>query len=156
MTLNLSSLSEKACLDLKNLKSGNTVRVHFKIKEGEKTRVQAFEGVIIAKHNLKDENATITVRRLLQGYGVERIFPLHSPLISKIEVTKIATRVRKSKLYYLRDKVGKAVKLKEKVLNKNLEISLEKVKHLKSIKDIVKDSKNVETEVVAEVAEVKE
>lgn len=91
---------------------GDTVRVQVKVVEGEKERLQAFEGVVIRKRGA-GTGASFTVRRISYGVGVERTFPLHSPRIDKIQVTKRAT-VRRSKLYYLRDLAGKAARLKEK------------------------------------------
>ena len=91
---------------------GDTVRVSVKVVEGEKERLQAFEGVVIRKRG-DGVSASFTVRRISYGVGVERTFPLHSPRIDKIQVTKRAT-VRRSKLYYLRELVGKAARLKEK------------------------------------------
>jgi large subunit ribosomal protein L19 len=91
---------------------GDTVRVSVKVVEGEKERLQAFEGVVIRKRG-DGVSASFTVRRISYGVGVERTFPLHSPRIDKIQVMKRAT-VRRSKLYYLRDLAGKAARLKEK------------------------------------------
>ena len=91
---------------------GDTIRVSVKVVEGEKERLQAFEGVVIRKRG-GGTGASFTVRRISYGVGVERTFPLHSPRIDKIQVTKRAA-VRRSKLYYLRDLVGKAARLKEK------------------------------------------
>ena len=91
---------------------GDTVRVHVKVIEGEKERLQAFEGVMIRKRG-GGAGASFTVRRISYGVGVERTFPLHSPRIDRIQVVKRAT-VRRSKLYYLRDLAGKAARLKEK------------------------------------------
>lgn len=92
---------------------GDTVRVHCKIQEGDKSRIQVFEGTVIArKHG--GINETFTVRRLAYGCGIERVFPLHSPNVAKVEVVRNG-RVRRSKLYYLRDRVGKAAKVKEKI-----------------------------------------
>jgi large subunit ribosomal protein L19 len=93
---------------------GDTVRVQVKVVEGEKERLQAFEGVVIRKRG-GGASASFTVRRISYGVGVERTFPLHSPRIDKIQVTKRAV-VRRSKLYYLRDLAGKAARLKEKRL----------------------------------------
>lgn len=87
--------------DLPTLRSGQIVRVHQKIVEGEKERIQLFEGQIIAAKHGKGLNGTITVRRIASGVGVERIFPLHSPTIAKIEVIK-TTHAKKAKLYYTR------------------------------------------------------
>ena len=91
---------------------GDTVRISVKVVEGEKERLQAFEGVVIRKRG-DGVGASFTVRRISYGVGVERTFPLHSPRIDKIQVMKRAA-VRRSKLYYLRDLVGKAARLKEK------------------------------------------
>jgi large subunit ribosomal protein L19 len=92
---------------------GDTVKVHVKIKEGERERVQIFEGTVIArKHGGICE--TFTVRRVSHGVGVEKIFPIHSPKIDKVEIVRHG-RVRRAKLYYLRDRVGKAAKVKERI-----------------------------------------
>ena len=99
---------------LPDFKVGDTVKVSVLIKEGEKERAQAFEGVVIRKRG-GGASASFTVRRISYGVGVERTFPLHSPRIDKIQVTKRAV-VRRSKLYYLRDLAGKAARLKEKRL----------------------------------------
>ncbi len=93
------------------MRSGDTVRVHVKVREGDKERIQIFEGVVIGVHR-GGTRGTFTVRKVSFGQGVERIFPLHSPTISKIEVTRSA-KVRRAKLYYLRDLKGKAARMKE-------------------------------------------
>ena len=95
------------------LKIGNTVKVHVRIKEGNKERIQVFEGIIIKKQG-GGVNETFTVRRISYGVGVEKTFLVHSPMIEKIEVVRVG-RARRAKLYYLRDRVGKAAKTKEKV-----------------------------------------
>lgn len=92
---------------------GNTVRVHVRIKEGNKERIQVFEGIIIKKQG-GGVNATFTVRRISYGVGVEKTFLVHSPLVEKVEVVRVG-KARRAKLYYLRDRVGKAAKTKEKV-----------------------------------------
>ncbi len=92
---------------------GNTVRVHVKIREGERERIQTFEGTVIAKRG-SGVSETFTVRRVSYGVGVERVFPVHSPNVEKVELVRKG-RVRRSKLYYLRDRVGKAAKVKEKL-----------------------------------------
>ncbi len=92
---------------------GDTVRVHVKIKEGSRERIQVFEGIVIAKRHGGLEE-TITVRRVAYGVGVEKVFPIHSPLIEKIETVRSGF-VRRAKLYYLRDRVGKAAKVREKL-----------------------------------------
>jgi large subunit ribosomal protein L19 len=97
--------------DLPSFRIGDTIRVHVKIREGDKERIQVFEGIVIARKN-GDLRSTCTVRKTSFGQGVERIFPLHSPVIEKIEVTRKG-RVRRAKLYYLRDLRGKAAKIKE-------------------------------------------
>lgn len=98
--------------DLPEIKPGYTVRVHQKIKEGEKERVQIYEGLVIAIGHGHGPNKTITVRKMVEGIGVEKIFALHSPNIVKIEVVRIG-KVRRSKLYYMRHISGKAARLKE-------------------------------------------
>jgi large subunit ribosomal protein L19 len=90
---------------------GDTVKVHIKVKEGSRERIQIFEGTVIAKKHGGIEE-TITVRRLSYGVGVEKVFPIHAPTVDKIEVVRHG-KVRRAKLYYLRDRVGKAAKLKE-------------------------------------------
>ena len=103
---------EQMRLDIPDFTSGDTVKVHVKIKEGEKERVQVFQGVVIKKTK-GSTSARFTVRKISGGIGVERIFPLHSPSLDKIEVVTRG-RVRRSKLYYLRDLRGKAARIKEK------------------------------------------
>ena len=95
------------------LRIGNTVRVHVRIKEGNKERIQVFEGIIIKKQG-GGVNATFTVRRISYGVGVEKTFLVHSPMVEKVEVVRVG-KARRAKLYYLRDRVGKAAKTKEKV-----------------------------------------
>ena len=97
--------------DLPAFQVGDTVRIHVKIKEGDKERIQIFEGIVIARKN-GDLRSTFTVRKTSFGQGVERIFPLHSPVIEKIEVVRRG-RVRRAKLYYLRNLRGKAARIKE-------------------------------------------
>ena len=92
---------------------GDTVRVHVKIKEGNKERIQVFEGTVIAKKHGGVEE-TFTVRRVSYGVGVEKVFPIHSPNVVQVEVVRKG-KVRRAKLYYLRDRVGKAAKVKESI-----------------------------------------
>jgi large subunit ribosomal protein L19 len=92
------------------MKSGDTVKVHVKVREGDKERIQVFEGTVIGMHR-GTANATFTVRKVSFGQGVERIFPLHSPTIDRIEVLRGA-KVRRAKLYFLRDLKGKAARMK--------------------------------------------
>ncbi|PYU89004.1 MAG: 50S ribosomal protein L19 [Acidobacteria bacterium] len=97
--------------DLPPFRPGDTVRVYVKIKEGDKYRIQVFEGVVVAlKRN--QASSTFTVRKVSFGYGVERIFPLHSPIIEKLEIVK-SGKVRRARLYYLRERRGKSARLKE-------------------------------------------
>ncbi|MEM7341258.1 MAG: 50S ribosomal protein L19 [Actinomycetota bacterium] len=112
--MNLTELVEQDQLkaDIPEFAPGDTVKVHVKVVEGNRERVQVFEGVVIARRG-SGIGETFTVRKLSFGVGVERCFPLHSPIIDKIErVTR--GDVRRAKLYYLRDRVGKAAKVKEK------------------------------------------
>lgn len=92
---------------------GDTVKVSVKIKEGEKERIQIFQGTVIKRQN-SGLNETFTVRKISSGVGVERTFPVHSPKVAKVEVVRNG-KVRRAKLYYLRDRVGKAAKTKEKI-----------------------------------------
>ena len=98
-----------------DMRAGDTVRVHVKVREGEKERIQVFEGVVIAQHR-GGSRATFTVRKVSFGQGVERIFPLHSPIIDKIQVVRSA-RVRRAKLYFLRKLRGKAARMRERRRN---------------------------------------
>ena len=98
---------------LPDIRPGDTVKVHQKIKEGGKERIQVFEGIVIAKKHGNGISGTITVRKVVEGVGVERIFPIHSPFISKIEVVK-SGKVRRAKLYYLRHAKGKKAKIKKR------------------------------------------
>jgi len=93
------------------MKSGDTVRVHVKVREGDKERIQVFEGIVIGMHR-GGARASFTVRKVSFGQGVERIFPLHSPIIQKVEVLRSA-KVRRAKLYFLRDLKGKAARMRE-------------------------------------------
>ena len=92
---------------------GDTIRVNVRIKEGEKYRIQAFEGLVIAKKH-GGISETFTVRRIAHGVGIERVFPLHSPVVDSVELIRRG-KVRRSKLYYVRGKVGKAAKVKEQI-----------------------------------------
>ena len=103
--------NEQLRLDFPVFKAGDTVKVHIKIIEGEKTRIQVFEGVVISKTG-GGSNARFTVRKISSGIGVERVFPMNTPSIEKIELVSRG-RVRRSKIYYLRDLRGKAARIKE-------------------------------------------
>ena len=102
---------ENMRMDIPYLRSGDKLRVHYKIKEGDKVRTQVFEGVLIAQHR-GGVRASITIRKVSFGVGVERVFPLHSPRMEKVEIVS-HSRVRRAKLYYLRNLRGKAARLKE-------------------------------------------
>lgn len=108
-----SSLRE----DKLNFEIGDTVKVSVKIREGERERIQLFEGTVIARRG-SGVSETFTVRRVSYGVGVERVFPVNSPNVAKVEVVRCG-KVRRSKLYYLRDRVGKSAKVKEKIRSKN-------------------------------------
>ncbi len=127
--------------DLPDFRSGDTVAVHYKIKEGERERIQVFEGVVIAKKN-GGARETFIVRKVSYGVGVERIFPLHSPLIDKIEV-KRQGKVRRAKLYYLRGLSKKASRIKERT----------RLEHIASEAETVDEANNVTPEPEPEVIE---
>ena len=102
--------------ELDQFKVGDTVKVHFKIIEGKTERVQIYEGLVIAMKNSK-VGKSFTVRKISYGVGVERVFPLHSPRIVKVELVRPG-KVRRAKLYYIREKVGKGAKIKELIVKK--------------------------------------
>ena len=106
-------VNEQLKTEVPQFNIGDTVTVHNRIKEGDKERIQLFEGTVIARHG-GGISETFTVRRISYGVGVEKTFPLHSPNVEKVVVFREA-KVRRAKLYYLRDRVGKAAKVKEKV-----------------------------------------
>ena len=129
--------------DIPDVRPGDTVKVYQKLKEKDKERTQIFEGVVIAKKHKKEIGATITVRRVVGGIGVERIFPLHLPTIEKIEILK-RSKVRRAKLYYLRKAKGKRARLKRKeftkvVAEKPKEIPVETAKTEDPIKESNKE-----------------
>lgn len=128
-----------------DLKIGDTVRVHQKIKEGNRERIQVFEGIIIKKQN-GGVNQTFTVRKISYGVGVEKTFLVHSPLVEKVEVVRVG-KARRAKLYYLRDRLGKSAKTKEKV-GARIE-----TKELTIKEELVEEpAEEVKEEVVTEVA----
>jgi large subunit ribosomal protein L19 len=107
----IDTVEEKHLVNRPDMRAGDTVRVHVKVREGDKERIQVFEGTVIGMHR-GGANATFTVRKMSFGHGVERIFPLHSPTIDHIDVVR-GNRVRRAKLYFLRDLKGKAARMKE-------------------------------------------
>jgi large subunit ribosomal protein L19 len=109
----MSTLATPTELPFEPVSIGDTVRVHQKVIEGSKERIQVFEGTVIARHLKTDISATFTVRKVSLGVGVERIFPVYSPNIAKVEILK-HNKVRRAKLFYLRDAIGKKYRLKEK------------------------------------------
>ena len=130
------------------MKIGDTVRVHVKIVEGDRERVQAFEGILIARHGSLN-TATFTVRKISHGIGVERIFPVHSPNIDKVEVIRHG-RVRRAKLYYLRDKKGKEAKVREREYRRE-----EKPVHQAKASEEPEELTEPEESVASDVAEEK-
>ena len=137
------------------LRVGNTVRVHVRIKEGNKERIQVFEGIIIKKQG-GGVNATFTVRRISYGVGVEKTFLVHSPMIEKVEVVRVG-KARRAKLYYLRDRVGKAAKTKEKVgariENKEIVVKEEIVPGEAAVAEVVTEEAVAEAVEAAKVEE---
>ena len=97
-----------------DIRSGDTIRVYQKIKEGDKERLQAFEGLVLARKHGSEPGATITIRKKVAGVGVERIFPIHSPLIDRMEVVRKG-KARRAKLYYMREATGQRARIKERV-----------------------------------------
>jgi large subunit ribosomal protein L19 len=111
----LDQFNKQQLKKVPDIKPGDTIKVHQKIKEADKDRIQIFEGLVIAKKHGKGINSNITVRKVVDGVGVEKIFPVNSPSIDKIEIVRSA-KVRRAKLYYLRTAKGKRAKLKNKDL----------------------------------------
>ena len=105
--------NEQLKSELPLVRIGDTIRVHNKIKEGARERIQMFEGTVISKHG-GGISETLTVRRMSYGVGVEKTFPIHSPNVVKVDIIRVG-KVRRAKLYYLRDRVGKASKVKEQI-----------------------------------------
>ena len=140
-----------------DLKVGNTVRVHQRIKEGNRERIQVFEGIIIKKQG-GGLNATFTVRKIAYGVGVEKTFLIHSPLVEKVEVVRVG-KARRAKLYYLRDRVGKAAKTKElvgaRIEDKEIVVKedLAEEAPAEKVKEEVVETPAEATETVEEVAE---
>jgi large subunit ribosomal protein L19 len=106
--------AENLKADVPDFGPGDTLRVHVRVREGEKERIQVFQGVVIGRKHGKDSSrSSFRVRKISSGIGVERVFPLHSPMLAKIEVIRYG-RVRRAKLYYLRGRSGKAARIKER------------------------------------------
>ena len=131
-----------------DIKVGNTVRVHVKIKEGNKERIQVFEGIIIKKQG-GGVNATFTVRKIAYGVGVEKTFLVHSPMVEKVELVRVG-KARRAKLYYLRDRVGKAAKTKEntgaRIENKEITIKEELAEEAPAVEEVVDTVEEVKEE----------
>ena len=113
MELIMAFTKEQLKTEVPVLNIGDTVKVHNKIKEGTRERIQIFEGTIIAKHG-GGISETFTVRRVSFGVGVEKTFPVHSPNVDKVEIVRVG-KIRRAKLFYLRDRVGKSAKVKERI-----------------------------------------
>lgn len=151
MTTLLETFNKANIQKLPDIKPGDTVRVHQKIKEGDKQRIQVFEGIVLAKKHGKGVNATITVRKVTKGVGVERIYPIHSTMIDKIEITK-RSKVRRAKLYYLRDAKGRKARLKAKELGieiieeKPLEVEEEKIENKEEVSEEKEDKETPKAE----------
>ena len=135
-----------------DLKIGNTVKVHVKIKEGNKERIQVFEGIII-KVQGAGVNKTFTVRKISYGVGVEKTFLVHSPLVERVELVRVG-KARRAKLFYLRDRIGKAAKTKElvgaRIENKEIIIKGEETPVEETAEKVVVDEKKVTNEIPAE------
>lgn len=135
------------------LKVGNTVRVHVKIKEGNRQRIQVFEGIII-KVQGGGSNQTFTVRKISYGVGVEKTFLVHSPLVEKVDLVRVG-KARRARLFYLRDRIGKAAKTKEdvgaRIENREITIKEDLVEEPVAVEEAQEEAANIETtEVVAE------
>lgn len=138
-----------------DIRVGNTVRVHQRIKEGNRQRIQVFEGIVIKKQN-GGLNETFTVRRVAYGVGVEKTFLLHSPLIEKVETVRVG-KARRAKLYYLRERLGKAAKTKENVGARveNKEIVLKEEMPAEEAQEVASEVTVAETPVTESAEEVK-
>ena len=128
-----------------NIRPGNTVRVHLKIKEKDKTRIQVFTGLVLAVKHGKETGGTFTVRRVVSGVGVEKIFPIYSPSIAKIEIVKYS-KVRRSKLYYIREKVAREIRRKMRKMVNLPAVSLDEESVAEEPEEIVEEIQGVEIE----------
>ncbi len=140
--IKLSPVSSESVKKL-DVKSGDTVRVWSKIQEKGKTRLQAFEGLVLARKHGSEMGATITVRKVSDGIGVERIFPLHSPSIDKIELVK-RSKTKRSKLYFLKDKTNKEIRKKLKAFGVVV-TDKEEIKAEEMMDEVVEEPKTDET-----------
>lgn len=149
----IKDIQELAVKKAPEIKAGDTVRVHQIIKEGEKERVQIFEGLILKLNSGYGADKTFTVRKVIQGIGVEKIFPIYSPMIKKIERKK-TSKIRRSKLYYMRERSGKSARLKESfVSEEEIEDAVEELAEQKAAEE-VENSEVTETN--TEVVETSE
>ncbi len=145
MAITLSTVDKNSRKNL-DLRTGDTVRVHQKIQEKGKTRLQVFEGMILARKHGTEAGATLTVRKSANGYGVERIFPLYSPLVDKIELVK-RSKVRRAKLYYIRDKAVKEI-------NKRLKMQMVRPDKAAPDNDLLDNTpEDIDMEAVKEIEE---
>ena len=136
----IAQIENQYMKDIPPFKAGDTVSVHYRIKEGDKERIQVFKGTVIGRRG-GGTGATFTVRKISAGIGVERVFPLHSPNIAKVEREAVG-RVRRAKLYYLRGLTGKSARIKEKIIDKSEEKAAKAAKKAK--KAAKKSTKKVE------------
>jgi len=145
MTTQIDTIIQPYLKEIPDVKPGDTVRVHQKVKEGNKERIQVFEGVVFARKHGKGIGATITVRKISQNVAVERIFPLHAPFIQKIEIVKRA-KVRRAKLYYLREAKGKKARLKAKAMGIAVEEQPKNEEAVAEVKEEVTEEKPASVE----------
>ena len=124
--------------DLSLIRPGDTVKVHQKIKEGDKERVSMFEGIVIARKHGTGISATFTVRKVVDGIGVEKTYPLHSPTIQKVEVLRSA-KVRRAKLYYIRDKAAREIRRKMKTITREIKGSEEHARAKRKAEETAKE-----------------
>ncbi len=149
----LQELQQTGLKKVPTLKTGQTVRVHQRIQEGNKSRIQVFEGLIIKMNSGSGVDKTFTVRKIVSGIGVEKMFPIYSPIIEKIEVKKEG-KVRRAKIYYMRDRAGKSARLKESfVSEKEVEESIEELAEQKEKEEAEKKEKEAAEAPEEEVAE---
>ena len=128
--------------------SGDTVRVHYRIKEGEKERIQVFQGTVIGRRG-SGTGTSFTVRKISSGIGVERVFPLHSPNIAKIEKIRVG-KVRRNKLYYLRELTGKSARIKEQLIDKSAKNAADEKPVAEAVAEAVEEKVETRTEETVE------